>query len=232
MFRDILDRHFTWLSASVVGILVLSILSLVIYFVTGIEPGTAIEWAVIVLTGGVTLLTAVSSIITIRRWWRSTERSYPTHSSSDSEEDAESESNTISSRLSTPAEGFVRTDEELYDRAKTILDGHFAILEDGEIQLEIEDIPYDCRAMLYVFAARVAYDAGRRDSPLVSNQEIQDEIGGSTASANIFFSKMGDRVDRNFDPDEVLDDWEDDEIKVELNLRYSVDAAKYIRGID
>lgn len=90
--------------------------------------------------------------------------------------------------------------------------------------------------MLYVFAARVASDADERESPVVSKQEIRDNIDFSRASAAVFIEKMFDEgeyfIDLHFDPEdrEALFEMDDEEITFELNIQEVAEVVKYIKG--
>ena len=229
VFRRTLDRHFTWLSATIVGLLVLLILLLLIFFVPGIEPGTTLDWGMKIGAAFITFLTFVSSIITLQHWWSSIDQPFFNRVGSNSPDD--SDNGVDSTGLSSPAEGFVESDEEIYDWARMKLDGWFWILDDGEIRLKTnEDLHYDRKGMLYIFAARVAFDARKRESPQVSKQELLDTIGGTTNSMNVFLNKMGDKLIKNYETAEEKERMNNEELIVELNIRNADKAAKYIRG--
>lgn len=167
------------------------------------------------------MITVVGALITIRDFLNKRSPDTPVSSETDPDEEG----------LSSPAEGFVRLPEDIMREAMNLLEGFFIVHDDGEIIYKGKGAPLkgDPKAMLYVFGARVAYDAGKRNSPEVSKVEIVDEMGWSSAAANVFISKMGDFIIRNFDTD-LPTDLDDDEVTIELNRKQAIEAANYIRG--
>lgn len=220
--RQFVGRHFTWLSGTLLAGSIAIIVLLTVFFV----PSNLISDLFQTTLKGVgvllTALTLVGTILTIHDWWS---KRKPKLSLSSANENGENS-------LSTPARGFVKTDEEKMREAMGELDGWFEIQEQGDIILRPVPDQYniDRKAMLYVFAAKVAYDADERPTPKVSKQELMDEMGFSSAAAGVFISKMGDFIDRDFDPDdtETLVEMEEEDIIFETNPSEALNIAEYI----
>lgn len=227
-FQDFIGRHFTWLSGTTVIGLASIIILLVILFV---PSATTNEFLKVVLKlvgvifGGLTFL---GTLLTIQDWWEKRGLELPPTTDNDSEQDG----------LSTPARGFVESDEQRMKRAMDELEGWFIIREEGEIilQPEPDQISADRRGILYVFAARVAYDAGERESPKVSKKEVRDEVDFSSASAGVFIDKMFNEdeyfISLDFDPEdaETVYEIDDEEMTFELNIQEVSEVVEYIKG--
>lgn len=150
----------------------------------------------------------------------------------------EESSNPSGDNLSSPARGFVETDEERMQRAMEALEGWFVIRDAGRIVLQPEPdrMSSDQRGMLYVFASRVAYDAGERDSPKVSKREVRDRVDFTSASAGVFIDKMYDEneyfIELDYDPEsrEALMEMGDEDMLFELNLGEVSEVVRYIKG--
>lgn len=217
-----LKRHFTWLSASFVLLLTAIVLYLIWEFVPGVTTNSILGPVLLWGNWIFWVLAAVSSILTIQDWWRS--RS-PSSSSN--------EQNTASNQLSNRASGFVRSNEEILNEAVEDLQGAFSISEEGDILIHHSEDPLDRRGMVYVIAASVAAEAGEdvRDSHWVTHQELMDEMGYSISSANVFISKMGPFLDRDFDQVEQADEDPDpSEVRFKLNIEEVHDAVQYVNG--
>ncbi|WP_207587209.1 hypothetical protein [Halomontanus rarus] len=175
-----------------------------------------------------TLITVCGALLGIHDWFSKRSRE-PEYSHQKYEQYPESSS--LKQGLSTPAQKFVQTDEDLMEEAMDELDGWFTIHENGEIDLKVADnlVP-DRKGMLYVFAARVAYEANKRESPLVSKKEVMDKLNMTEGEARVFLSKMGDFLNRDYDPQDKLYDIPPEEIKAELDRREVLEAVKYIEG--
>lgn len=217
-------RHFTWLSGTLIGFSIAINLILVLLYVPGATANAFIGFLLSIGAAAMTLVSFIGGILTI-------------HDYLDKKQVLVADSETKKSTkdgLSSPAEGFVRTTDELMEEAMSQLDGSFEVHSDGQIEFKNDGAEKggDPKAMLYVFACRVAYQAGCRDSPKVSKDELMRVTGYSTRAASVFISKMDNFIIRNFDPDtpETHRDLDDSEILIELNRKKSRQAAKYIRG--
>lgn len=222
--QKFIGRHFTWLSGTLIGFLIAIILGLVLLYVPGATANAFVGNMLSIGAGVVTIVTFLGALITISDYLEKKGVTNPASNSKGSDDKG----------LSSPAQGFVRTEKELMQEAMQALEGWFEIRSDGQIQFKNQGAEKkgDPKAMLYVFAARVAYEAEHRDSPKVSKDEIMDQIGFSTAAASVFISKMADFIIRNFDPDnpETYRNSDDSEIKVEINRKKAREAVEYIRG--
>lgn len=216
---NFISRHFTWLSATLLGFFVAATFFLVLKYVPGVTTNRFLNIFLSIGAGLATIITVLGALITIHE-----KLGVTSSDSTNSDEDG----------LSTPAQGFVRTDEEIMRNAMQSLKGWFSVSKGGEISLHPENgiQGHDRKGMLLVFATRVASDAGEVDNPWVSRKELKDQVGFTSASADVFISKMGDFVNRNFDPEdyEVYRELDDDEIAVQLNVSESNEAAQYIIG--
>lgn len=73
----------------------------------------------------------------------------------------------------------LNTPERTMKRAKRMLDGWYTIEKNGEIvfrplpEARLDShLPHFRKAPLYIFAARDAYDMNRRETPIVTDQEL------------------------------------------------------------
>lgn len=91
------------------------------------------------------------------------------------------------------------TPEGRMEEAKKMLDGWYTIRKDGEIVLRPppgaaldSHLPEFRKGLLYIFAARDAYDMGRRKTPEVTQYELAEK---SIFCDSGFLSSMGVRID-------------------------------------
>lgn len=222
--QGFIGRHFTWLSGTLIGFSIAANLILVVLYVPGATANALLGLILSIGAGAVTLVSFVGGLLTIQNHL-------------DKKQFAEGDSvpgELVDRGLSSPAQGFVRTEEELMGEAMRELEGWFEVHSDGQIKFVNEGVENggDPKAMLFVFAARVAYEAGYRETPKVSKEEIKEVTGFSSRAASVFISKMDDFIGRNFDPDEpeTYRDLDDSETKVELNRKKAREAVKYIIG--
>ncbi|WP_156224386.1 hypothetical protein [Haloferax gibbonsii] len=205
--KRFLSKHFSWLSVTII-IAELTIILLLIRFYVPKATTSSIQNTILqISTFTASLLSVVAAFVTIQRWWKERrtidefDESYTTSNSADETE-------------SFPT-AFLKSEEDILDEELRKLKGWFVIHDDGEIELRPQkDVAGDPKYLLYVVAAMVANKTGERDSPRVSEQELMDEMDISEASANIFISKVGDRITRHFNESDGL---EPDEIEFEIN---------------
>lgn len=93
---------------------------------------------------------------------------------------------------SQPATDLKETDEEVMQEARERLEGWFVIRDNGEIELRPQagTTTQLKGSLLYIFAARVAYDRGKRETPKVSQSELVREVG---SYEHDFLSSLEDR---------------------------------------
>lgn len=177
------------------------------------------------------LLSGISVILTIHDW--TSKRGLLSKRDETDEPDSET-------GLSSPAQGFVKTEEEKMREAMDALDGWFVIQEDGTVEFinEGEDLINDRAGALYLFAAQVGYESGYRDTPKVSKAEVRDAIEFSGASSRVFMDKMYSTrndeffVDFDFDPEDSESTFgmDDEELTFKLNKGEVLEVVKYIKG--
>lgn len=216
-----LKRHFTWVSATVVLVALFSIFLLVLVYVPEATTNAAVNTfltATTVLSGLLSLLSLIKSGM----GWVEENTITEDIGEDDQNEDT----------LSSPARGFERTNQDRMREAMEDLDGWFSFGEEGNISFHSEgsNIQGDRRNMLYVFAVRVAYEANNRDSPLIDNQELVENLEISAGEANVFISKMEDWVERRYDREEPRPMHAIDNRQFELNLEKVPEVTEYIRG--
>lgn len=218
-------RHFTWLSATLVGVLVASNLFFVLTYVPGVTANRLLNIVLTFGTGLVMILTALGALITIHEKWDIFDQ-----------EVESSSGDTTSEGLSSPAQGFIRTDEDILKEALDLLGGWFSVSQRGEISLHPKEdsVSLDHKGMLYVIAKFTAHQAYPDEvcSPKVTRKELKNVLGFSTPSTRVFISKMSDFIIKNFDWDDVdsFSELDDEEVTIELNVPRSYQAAKYIIG--
>lgn len=226
--QEFFGRHFTWLSGALVGFSIAVNLILILVFIPGATTNALVGLIISVGAIAATLVSSIGGLIAIHEFFEKREVLNEYSTSTDSDDEG----------LSAPARGFVETDEQRLQRAMEELEGWFTIRGNGEIVLhpEPDQMGSDRKGMLYVFAARVSSDAEVRDSPVVSKQEIRDEIDFTRASAGVFIDKMYDEdeyfIDLHYDPEDTdtLYEMDDEEITFELNVGKVDEVVDYIRA--
>lgn len=135
---------------------------------------------------------------------------------------------------SRPIEDALHTTDERFDMEVSKITDWIRIDEHGEITLLPEDeISDDPKYLLYVVAARVAHELGKRDSPKVSVEELEKEVS-TTFPVGPFIGKA-DSFLTYYLQGEDIENWSDapprsrNQLEVEININRIEDAVKWIR---
>lgn len=185
MIRDFIGRHFTWLSGTLLGFAIAAILILILVYVPGATANAAISLALSVGAGVVTLVSFIGGVLTIHDYLK---KRRPTPS------DSTEGGDTDDGGLASPAEGFVKSEEDILAEQSERLHDWFVIFDDGDGEIQLtpqNDLKGDPRFMLYIIAARYAYEQGKRDSPIVDRDELSEVASGAIG---IFLRKAQDYV--------------------------------------
>jgi hypothetical protein len=225
---EFIYRHFTLLSGTLLFVSISLNNILILVYVPQVTANSIINsilsFGTLVTSG----LSVIGAVVTIADFLQKRDLFDAGITTNNSEPDT----------LSSPAQGFVVTDEERMKQAMNKLQGWFRIREDSGIVLtpDSEHIGNDREGMLYVFAARVAFNADERASPKVSIEEIQNEIGFSEASAKVFLDKMYNDDKKFIDIHFDVEDWKavrqtkNSDLTFELNIKDVDEAVEYIIG--
>lgn len=232
VIRDFIGRHFTWFSGTLVTVELFVILLLILLYVPAATANVAFNSVLTIGTVIFGALSALSVLLTIHDWISTRGLQI------DREETDEPASET---GLSSPAQGFVRTEGERMREAMDELDpAWFVIQENGTIEYrnEGENLSKDRAGALYVFAAQVGYESGYLDTPKVSKAEVRDAVEFTGASAGVFMEKMYSTerdeffVNFDFDPEdpESTFDMDEEELTFKLNKGEVSEVVRYIKG--
>lgn len=119
------------------------------------------------------------------------------------------------------------TERKKMQEAEKMLEGSFLIKENGKIVLEVPS-QYTIgfrRLILYIFAARVAYDRGKRKTPKVNGREVHTLV-----EPYIFDDELLSQKERKgwiFIDHDVNDDFI--EPSIELNRSKAIEVANFLR---
>lgn len=219
--KEFAFSHFSWLSLSIIVFEAAVILGLVYFFV---PVGELLKSLSGLLGTVLSLLIAIRIVV----WFYREVRSLLNGESSTEGGQLE-----VAGPGSRPIESALQTTDERFDEEVSSITDWMRIDEDGDITLvPEEDISDDPKYLLYVVAAKVAYELGVRDSPRVSYEELSEQVA-TTFPVNPFLGKADQFLNVYHDGEQV-ESWSDvphrsnEGAEVEVNINNIEGAVEWI----
>lgn len=135
---------------------------------------------------------------------------------------------------SRPIEDALQTTDERFDGEVSKITGWMSIDEHGEITLLPEDdIGDDPKYLLYLIAAKVADELGKRDSPRVSAKELEKQVSTkfpvdpflNKAAPFLIYYHHGEEIESRLDAPVPSRD----QVEVEIDIDQVEGAVKWIQ---